>query len=867
MFLVASLMHPCVSARAQTDCEVTESNCDGSWQTGPAHTRPGNGAEGGELTSCAWDPDGDDGPLPELLVIGGADDLGNALPREVVWTWDGCSWQSLPGVHGDVESIVVFNGQLIVGGTLTVTGHGNCGVAAWNGTSWDCIDPPGGDLQGVLAMTLHGDDLIAIGFFSVPNGGPRSIARWDGVAWSSVGGALLASRLDSVCSHAGDLYVSNVPQDFLARLDGDVWTPIGIPAVTPVQRLASHGGMLIAAGGGMTLGGGLSTLARWDGSQWTAWTDLATRFPKVLMSHGDTLYVGGSPSSPSLPTDFIARWDGAEWDTVGVDTSNTMFGTFDRISDLTIWNGQLVAVGRFAAVQGTRLNGIALIDGTDTWNPIGLGLWQYLAQSFATVDGALYVGGRFTSAGGLPADGLAVWDTDRWLGLGDGTFERVYRMAAFDGRPVCAGHLTGVPNADPRIAEWTGAGWTELAGPAGPLRAREVKAMVEWNGNLVVGGALTAPGHDPVFPSDPIVVWDGSDWSAALGSGEPGRITDGMRQVIVFDQSLVAVGDFRGLVPNAPTFRVAARWDGQQWTLLTPIGVSSDAINSVLAFDGVLYAVRTYSGLHRLVNGTWQPMPTTPPLETTGSGVSYSNLFSHEGAVCVSAHADYPALGTRVGLWRLDGVQWRGLGTFDAFVDAATGYQGDLFVGGSFETTDGLRSEGWARRTPSGLPWLEHHPAPTGVTPGADAVLMVVSRDPSGPGGTPTLQWRRNGVPLTDGPGKASPGGGNVTGSQTTTLTIAGARGSDGGMFDLIATNSCGSITSMTTELRVGLVDACPGDLNGDKVVDRSDFMALAEGFGIGPGASPEQGDVNNDGFVNATDFTLFVANYGCIQQ
>jgi subtilase family serine protease len=54
----------------------------------------------------------------------------------------------------------------------------------------------------------------------------------------------------------------------------------------------------------------------------------------------------------------------------------------------------------------------------------------------------------------------------------------------------------------------------------------------------------------------------------------------------------------------------------------------------------------------------------------------------------------------------------------------------------------------------------------------------------------PTLKWRRNSVPLNDG--------GTISGTTTTTLTITPSAFGDAGIYDCVATNTSGSVTSGT---------------------------------------------------------------------
>ncbi len=55
----------------------------------------------------------------------------------------------------------------------------------------------------------------------------------------------------------------------------------------------------------------------------------------------------------------------------------------------------------------------------------------------------------------------------------------------------------------------------------------------------------------------------------------------------------------------------------------------------------------------------------------------------------------------------------------------------------------------------------------------------------------------------------------------------------------------------------------CPGDVNGDDVVDVFDFADLASGFGAAPDATRAQGDLNADGVVDVFDFSDLASLFG----
>jgi hypothetical protein len=55
----------------------------------------------------------------------------------------------------------------------------------------------------------------------------------------------------------------------------------------------------------------------------------------------------------------------------------------------------------------------------------------------------------------------------------------------------------------------------------------------------------------------------------------------------------------------------------------------------------------------------------------------------------------------------------------------------------------------------------------------------------------------------------------------------------------------------------------CPGDLNGDEVVNLTDLALLLAHYGTTSGASPDEGDLDCDGDVDLSDLALLLSVYG----
>ena len=165
---------------------------------------------------------------------------------------------------------------------------------------------------------------------------------------------------------------------------------------------------------------------------------------------------------------------------------------------------EVPAFAPLAAEEGRHWSGI--------FQPPGI---DYVARALA-VDGAgnLYVGGEFTSAGGVAANNIAKWDGSAWSALGSGlggSLTGVWALVVDGAGNLYAGGTFGY------VAKWDGNAWSPLAAvPSGEPGYVSVSALaVDGAGNLYAGGRFTTAGG---VAANNIAKWDGSTWSA-LGSG------------------------------------------------------------------------------------------------------------------------------------------------------------------------------------------------------------------------------------------------------------------------------------------------------------------------------------------------------------
>jgi spore coat protein A len=112
-----------------------------------------------------------------------------------------------------------------------------------------------------------------------------------------------------------------------------------------------------------------------------------------------------------------------------------------------------------------------------------------------------------------------------------------------------------------------------------------------------------------------------------------------------------------------------------------------------------------------------------------------------------------------------------------------------------------------------------------------------------------TYQWRRNNVPLVNGP---TAWGSTISGATTAQLQIINTRPNDAGNYNCLVTNPCGvSATSPTRALAV----FCPADFNHSGTLEVADIFDFLNAWFAGAHAA----DFNNSGTLEVQDIFDFL--------
>ncbi len=770
---------------------------------------------GSVYAMTTWDPDGD-GPMHDCPVAGGAFDTAGGIAAVNVAWWDGVRWHALgAGTDGLVVALTTWDPDgegpqapsLIAAGDFTrADGKAIARVARWDGTSWQ----PLGLGFDILVRALCSWDadgsgpqpptLIAGGEFSRSGTTSiRRIAQWNGTAWSQVGGGA-TNPVYSTTS----------------------WDPDGPGPTSPVLVMAGYS----------YLSASMACIGWWDG---TAWHDLGGGLggfsPRAYTTLAD--YTGDSPeliaggsfdSADSQGCLNIARWAHSTW-----------------------WN--------FGAFGGTPRQNMRLTN-VATWDSDGPG----------GEPSKLIAVGYFVLAGDTAAHDIAAWDGISWNALGSGISSAAMPMCEWD--PDDAGPAPNmlVVSRAPQsmlgssIVLWDGQEWSAPQ-PGAPSNITDV---LPWDpdgdgplgSNLVVIGSFTSIGGVSAYH---MAMWDGAQWSGFPTS-----------QTLTFDDLAIWDPDGPGPLPRRliaiasglldfdhPQFKGVAWWTGSAWAAIGSTFTSNTGLTNLISWDpdgngpspsalALIYSIsgtQPKQGVAIWLGMDWQfsEFVEAPKrlliADPDQSGVAPPSLVALKQAA----------------VW-WDGQQWNHL-AYCPSIDDGTMWDPDgegpqfpqIVVGGSFTSINGMPARG-LMTLGTREPQIRSSPTDTMGVPGSTAAFEVMATECTG------YQWRRDGVPLTDG--HASEGS-TISGSAGSLLVISRVGVADAATYDCVLTNSCGSVTTHPARLSI-----CASDFDGSGFVDTEDFDAFVHAFEAGT----DDADFDGSGFVDTDDFTAFVLAFeaGC---
>ncbi len=448
------------------------------------------------------------------------------------------------------------------------------------------------------------------------------------------------------------------------------WSPAGGSPSRPVLAVA---GVFRAGPAAFA-----NRVAVWNGTAWQALGedfDAAVRL--LCVFRGEIIAAGEFLHSGATPLQGIARWDGLRWQALGSGVSGTIY-------DWTVYRGDLVVGGLFSVAGGGGGEALSRWDGEAWHRMISASAGRHVGRVLGAtvVNDDLYIGGSFSFfADDGHVQNLARFNGDKWLHVGAGNVAQVEKLASFRGNLIgISSSFSGVGVPD-RMAQWDGRSWTPLgAGFRGTPRS-----MFVLNDELIVSAQ---------YPSSyyrGLAGWNGSTWREYC----PG-LSSFVSWMAPFGNELVAGGSFYW---SGTAFQGGpVRWNGSGWEPFTP-GINGDIealapVDGFLAFGGgFTQAGAALASAVTLWDGsTWKtycPPPNAAANQNRWLSGHASAFTTLEGRLVAGGNFYMPG-GQSCNVATLDGDRWSPIGgRFDRSIMALAAHDGEIIVGGNFESVDG----------------------------------------------------------------------------------------------------------------------------------------------------------------------------------
>ena len=601
-------------------------------------------------------------------------------------TWSQVGGSGLTPTNGDVYGLAVdSSGNVYAGGSFTaINGVTAMNVAKWNGSAWSAMGA-GVGIAGEKVYTLlwHANTLFAGGSFitlkhiAYFNTSPAS------AAWATLGGGanqtVYALAADSNALYAGGSFdqVTNgsthIPVGYIAQYlwaAGGSWQDMNQGfCCADVDSLAIGPDGLVYAGGRFSKtadpsGTTTSNLAYWKSGAWhpiaatgSFYDGVSGNLYGLLFSGQDLWMVGGFVYAGDYSANYVARYnltDKKFYFPGGNAPNGTIHAVVVNFPDI-YYGGAFDTAGGIQTIGVARYNVL-----TNTWSTLGTGVSgcnglcaMPVVNTMLLAGSYLYVGGNFTSAGGVAVNNLARFNlnTHTWSDVGGGLTNcpsflcsTTVNALAYDGSLVYVGgyfQTAGGSVTVNNIAAWNGTHWSALydsslsrLGVDSEVKAIAVSSNVLTT-DIYVGGSFTSPGSK-------IARWDGTNWHA-IGTAT----FDGAVNAIdvlggsIFGNGSVYIGGSFTTAGGSPTSYLA-RLSGSSWVT---VGAALDGAVDSLADNGAQLVVGgefRYEGANYMEHvGIW----SGSAWNMMGNGVFSNGTSNAPTVAAIAINGGYVYLG------------------------------------------------------------------------------------------------------------------------------------------------------------------------------------------------------------------------------
>lgn len=392
----------------------------------------------------------------------------------------------------------------------------------------------------------------------------------------------------TVCLAALPAASTGTPNTLSAPADG--WSnAFGVPGVDGVVRSMATFGDLLIIGGSFDSVDGIHApgIAAWDGLQWSALGDPhdpvlsgTPTFTGVVAFRNGLVAVGYAQNTQWRAHLVCLFFDGARWSRLHLPNDEV---ADTALSGAVVYQGDLFVGGRFTTLGGVACNNIARWDGT-AWHALRGGTEGNTGEvsALTVYQDRLIAGGDFSRAGGVPLWRVGAWDGGQWTAVGFGVLGAVYSLAVDGGDLVAGGWFDHAEGQRARsVARWNGTRWLEVGGGIGrDDYSSPVYALLSTGNGLWVGGSFEQAGGTAV---QNLARWDGAQWEPA---GNQFNFNPwGYIRIVHEHRGTLFVGGAFGTAGGRRVVSIAQRYSDGTWGAVGH-GQGLDRGPSVLAADG-----------------------------------------------------------------------------------------------------------------------------------------------------------------------------------------------------------------------------------------------------------------------------------------
>jgi hypothetical protein len=297
----------------------------------------------------------------------------------------------------------------------------------------------------------------------------------------------------------------------------------------------------------------LKGIARWNGLIWDSLAKGIDGANNAILNntfaftrHNNKLFVGGAFASlGNISARCIGSWNGFTWDSLQVQPFKT--NTNNAIFDLKNINNELYIAGIFDSVAGVPAKGIAKWN-TINWSSLNFPNYQFFTSinAICIYKNKIIVGGNFQSSINDTVGNILAFDGNNWQTLTNGVPILISSMQVYNDELYVAGisYDQNIKN----ILRWNDTIWKDV----GDGTNSQINKLMVFNSKLIALGNFTSAGG---INSSKIASWDNTNWC-----GFGGIYNNSINSGSLYNDTLIIGGAFTQIDNN--NINYIAKWIG-----------------------------------------------------------------------------------------------------------------------------------------------------------------------------------------------------------------------------------------------------------------------------------------------------------------